>query len=75
MGILKFDLEKSKVKVIPTYDTYDVTGRGPIGPYDQIRNQSWYFSFKLSCYWGHDLKLLPNHRAMGDFSSVCQAYF
>ena len=84
---------------LPTYDTCDGTGRGLIGPYDQIRNRSWYFSFSLSCYfsflylifvfslslyfsgcarlscWGYDLKLLPNHRAMGDFFSVCQAYF
>ena len=36
--------------IIYTY-TYDVTGRGPIGPYDQIRNQFWYFSFNLSCYF------------------------
>ena len=41
------------------------------------------FVFSLSLYfggcarlsgWGYDLKLLPTHRAMGDFSSVYQAY-
>ena len=32
-------------------DTYDSTGRGPIGPYDQIRNRSWCFSCSLSCYF------------------------
>ena len=40
-----------EICLIPTYDTYDVTGCGPIGLYDQIWNQSWYFSFDLSCYF------------------------
>ena len=40
---------------------------------------SWYLSLLEWMHMfqrlGYDLKLLPNHRAVGGFSSVCQAYF